>query len=232
MRATSGPYGRGVTDGAGVGSGRGVVTGSARGLVVGFDLDMTLVDPRPGIRATVEALNAELGTAVDPDAVAAELGPPLEEVVARWVAPGDVVQVCDRFRALYARLGPPGTTPLPGAAEAVAASRARGRVVVVTGKYRPNALRCLRAVGLQVDTVVGWRHGPRKTEALAALGAHLYVGDTPADVRAARDAGAVAVGVTTGAWSAGALRDAGAAVVLPSLMLMPAVLARTPDPPG
>jgi phosphoglycolate phosphatase len=201
------------------------------GLVVGFDLDMTLIDPRPGVRATVKALNAELGTAVDPDGVAAELGPPLEEVVARWVAPGDVMRVCDRFRALYARLGPPGTTLLPGAAEAVAAARARGRAVVVTGKYGPNARRCLQAVGLRVDAVIGWRHGPGKTETLAALGAHLYVGDTPADVRAARCAGAVAVGVATGGWSVAELRGAGAAVVLPSLALLPAVLARTPDPP-
>jgi len=196
------------------------------GLVVGFDLDMTLLDTRPGVRATVRALNAELGTRIDGDAVADGLGPPLEEVVARYVPAADVHPVCDRFRVLYARHGPPGSFLLPGAADAVAAARARGRVLVVTAKYEPNAHRCLRAVGLQVDAVVGWRHGPAKAETLAAHAAACYVGDTPADMAAARSAGAVPVGVTTGPWPADALLRAGASVVLDSLEDLPAWLLR------
>ena len=35
------------------------------GLVVGFDLDMTLVDSRPGIAVTLDALSAETGHAID-----------------------------------------------------------------------------------------------------------------------------------------------------------------------
>lgn len=207
------------------GGGAGEAAGAV-GLVVGFDLDMTLIDPRPGVRATFRALNAELGTAIDGDAVADGLGPPLEDVVAAYVPAADVGRVCDRFRALYARHGPPGSFLLPGAAEAVAAARARGRALVVTAKYGPNAHRCLRAVGLRVDGVVGWRHGPAKAETLAAHGAACYVGDTPADMAAARSAGAVPVGVTTGPWPAGALTRAGAAVVLDTLEALPAFLAR------
>ena len=36
--------------------------------VVGFDLDMTLIDSRPGIAATYRALSEETGVPVDIDA--------------------------------------------------------------------------------------------------------------------------------------------------------------------
>src|SRR5262249_54999537 len=114
---------------------------------------------------------------------------------------------------------------LPGALDAVAAvHRAGGRTVVVTAKYGPNAYLCLAQVGLEVDVVVGSRHGPTKAEALLEHGAAIYVGDTPPDVRAARMAGAVAVGVTTGPHGRDALLDAGADVVLASLTQFPAWL--------
>ena len=56
-----------------------------RPLVVGFDLDMTLIDTRPGIAAVWDALSAETGVA---DRLArprsARLGPPLDEELALW----------------------------------------------------------------------------------------------------------------------------------------------------
>ena len=51
-------------------------------LVVGFDLDMTLIDSRPGVHATICALVAETGVLIDPDVVVARLGPPLEQELA------------------------------------------------------------------------------------------------------------------------------------------------------
>ena len=53
-------------------------------LVVGFDLDMTLVDSRPGIRAVYDALAAESGIAIDSAAAVSRLGPPLEDELALW----------------------------------------------------------------------------------------------------------------------------------------------------
>lgn len=44
-------------------------------LTVGFDLDMTLIDSRPGIKAAYEALVAETGTPIDTDLVVSRLGP-------------------------------------------------------------------------------------------------------------------------------------------------------------
>jgi phosphoglycolate phosphatase len=112
---------------------------------------------------------------------------------------------------------------LPGALEAVVAVReAGGRSVVVTAKYEPNAHLCLAHVCLEVDTVVGWLHGPEKADALVEHGAVAYVGDTPPDMAAARAAGVVGVGVTTGPHGRDELLDAGAHVVLDSLRRFPA----------
>jgi phosphoglycolate phosphatase len=192
------------------------------GVVVGFDLDMTLIDSRPGIAETLRAISEETGVAIDADLVVSRLGPMLEDEMAEWFPADEVLAVSDRYRELYADLGIPGTFLLPGALDAVAAvRRVGGRSVIVTAKYEPNAHLCLAHVGLEVDAVVGWRHGPGKAEALTEHGAAIYVGDTPPDVHGARAAGAVAVGVTTGPHDRSALLDAGADVVFESLTQFP-----------
>jgi phosphoglycolate phosphatase len=187
-------------------------------LVVGFDLDMTLIDSRPGIGATLAALAAETGVAIDVELVVNRLAPTLEEEMANWYPAEDVPAVSDRYRELYTDLGVPGCALLPGAHEAVAAvAGAGGRSLVVTAKYEPNARKCLEHVGLDVDVVVGWRWGPGKAITLGEHGALAYVGDTPSDMSAARTAGAVAIGVPSGPHHADELRAAGAEVVLGSL---------------
>ena len=169
-------------------------------LVVGFDLDMTLVDSRPGIATTLHALSAETGVAIDADVVVNRLGPALEVEMAEWFPADRVADVSDRYRELYSELGVPGTFVLPGAFEAVAGGPP-GRRPHDRGHREVRAQRapCLAHVGLEVDVVVGWRHGPGKAEALVEHGAAVYVGDTPPDMAAARGPRArVAVGVTTG----------------------------------
>lgn len=188
--------------------------------VVGFDLDMTLIDSRPGIVDTLAALADESGEAAlrAPDLLVSLLKRNLDLEFHDRLPADRAPRLADRFRELYVDLGVPGSSLLPGAAEALAAVRERGgRVVVVTAKYEPNAWRCLHHVGLEVDAVHGWRMGPAKAEALAREGATVYVGDTPGDMEAARIAGARAVGVATGPHPADELTDAGAAVVLRSL---------------
>jgi phosphoglycolate phosphatase len=193
--------------------------------VVGFDLDMTLVDSRPGIAATLAALAAETGNRIDAEVVVGRLGPPLEVELAHWFPTDAVPAASDRYRELYADLGVPGTVLLDGAAESVAAVRsAGGGVMVVTAKFEPNAIACLDHVGLAVETVCGWRHGSAKGVALAEHGAAVYVGDTPSDVTGARGVGVVAVGVATGPHPAAELDAAGADAVLGSLTEFPAWL--------
>lgn len=202
-------------------------------LVVGFDLDMTLIDSRPGVIATFDALNRELGTAIDGVGIAARLGPPLEVVLAEYFRPEQIDPVCDRYRALYADLGVVGCDALPGAVAAVDHVRRLGATtLVVTAKYGPNAHRCLDHVGIEIDHVVGWRHGPQKAETLRSHGAHVYVGDTVPDIEAALAAGARAVAVSTGPIGPAELHAAGAHVVLESLTELPEWLEHAVLEPG
>jgi phosphoglycolate phosphatase len=187
-------------------------------LVVGFDLDMTLIDSRVGVHAAMRALIEETGAPIDADVVIARLGPPLEQELAEWVPADQIDPLADRYRELYAELGLVGLIALPGAHAALDAVRgASGQTLVVTAKYEPNAWRCLQHVDLTVDHVVGWRHGPQKGETLLERGASVYVGDTPPDMVAARLAGAVGVAVPTGPFTAAELTAAGADVLLGSL---------------
>jgi phosphoglycolate phosphatase len=201
-------------------------------LTVGFDLDMTLVDSRPGILATLEALQAETGAPVVVDGMLdALLKRNLDLEFGDRFAPDKAQRLADRFRELYVDFGVPGTHLLPGAVESVAAVHARGgRVLVVTAKYEPNALRCLAQVGLVVDAVFGRRYAEAKGDTLSAEGAHVYVGDTPNDMRAAVASGSTPVAVATGPHDADELLAAGAAVVLRTLAEFPAWLGAFPNP--
>ncbi len=186
--------------------------------MVGFDLDMTLIDPRPGVVATMAALSRETGVRIDGELVASRLGPPLETELAHFFPPEDVPAAADRYRALYVEHAMPLTTALPGAVDAVAAVRVDGaRALVVTAKQYELAVASLAHVGITADVVVGWRHGAAKGETLREHGATAYVGDHVADVDGARAAGAVSVAVASGPCSADELRAYGADVVLDDL---------------
>jgi phosphoglycolate phosphatase len=186
--------------------------------VVGFDLDMTLIDPRPGVVAVMRRLSEETGVRIDADLVASRLGPPLETELAHWFDAADVDAAADRYRELYLPIALPHTTALPGAVEAVAAVRADGgTALVVTAKQDVLARASLDAVGIVADVVVGWRHGAAKGETLREHGATAYVGDHVADVDGARAAGAVSVAVASGPCGAEELRAYGADVVMETL---------------
>ncbi|NUR30215.1 MAG: HAD family hydrolase [Catenulispora sp.] len=192
---------------------------------VGFDLDMTLIDSRPGVHAVMTELSRETGVYIDADAVVSRLGPPLDEELANWFPAEVIPAVADRYRELYPDFAIKPTPAMPGAAESYAAVRAAGgRVLVVTAKYAPNALQHLEHLGLAPDILVGWHWGPKKGEALLEHGATVYVGDHIADIHGARAADAVAVSVATGPVPAAELQAAGADVVLADLLGFPAWL--------
>src|SRR3954467_10069463 len=187
-------------------------------LVVGFDLDMTLIDSRVGVHAAMRALIDETGAPIDADVVVARLGPPLEQELAEWVPADQIDPLADRYRELYAELGLVGLIALPGAHAALdAVHAASGQTLVVTAKFEPNAWLCLEQVELKTDHMGGRRHGPQKGETLLERGASVYVGDTPPDMVAARLAGAIRVAVPTRPFTATELAAAGADVVLGSL---------------
>ncbi|MFV0535411.1 MAG: HAD family hydrolase [Cumulibacter sp.] len=191
-------------------------------LVVGFDLDMTLVDSRPGITAVLEQLNVSHGYRIDADAVVSKLGPPFAEMIAPYVAEECLAHAVEQYRTLYPSIAIASTEPLPGAREALDYVRDAGyRLLVLTGKFESNARLHLEALGFPYDRLVGARWASGKTEVLREESATVYVGDHAGDMRSAKDAGAIAVGVPTGGLSAEELRLAGADVVLDSLWSLP-----------
>lgn len=194
-------------------------------LVVGFDLDMTLIDSRPGIQAVYEALVEESGFAIDVELVVSRLGPPVERELAHWVPAERVQELADRYRALYPSIAVDRVQAWPGAVQALDAVHARGgRTVLITAKAPGSAQLHVDALGLPIDEVRGfaWREG--KADALRETGASVYVGDHEHDMDAARLAGVTGIGVTTGPSSAGELLAAGASIVLPSVADVPGAL--------
>jgi phosphoglycolate phosphatase len=194
---------------------------------VGFDLDMTLIDSRPAIMAAWKAVAEETGAHIDLAEVDLRMGIKLEDEVAYWFPAAERERAAASYRRHYVALAPALTTLLAGAAEALAAVRQAGEeALIVTAKHAISVEPSLGAVGLVPDRLFTHVHGAEKAEVLARLGAAAYVGDTPADMQAARRAAALAVGVPTGSFAAGQLTGAGADIVLGSLLEFPSWYAR------
>jgi phosphoglycolate phosphatase len=187
-------------------------------LTVGFDLDMTLIDSRPGIAAAFRRLADRTGVYIDVDAVVGRLGPPLSHEMANWFPPERMDEAIALYRSFYPSDAIAPTRALSGAVDALAAvHEAGGRVVVVTAKRAALARLHLDHLGLDVDDLVGDAWAEEKGLRLREHGATVYVGDHVADMTAARIAAATGIGVTTGPCDADTLTAAGAALVLPDL---------------
>ena len=197
-------------------------------LVVGFDLDMTLIDTRPGFAACLTALGEEAGVEFDVAFLVERLGPPLDVMLSPYFPdhePAHVARLVDRFRELYPAIAVPPTLAFGGAHEALAAVRTHGgRSILITGKYEPNARLHVDALGFDVDEVIGEVWGPGKGPALADHGASVYVGDHVHDVEGALAAGITSVSVLTGGCTGQELLAAGTHAVLPDLTAFPAWL--------
>lgn len=195
-------------------------------LVVGFDLDMTLIDTAPGFGDVLRALGAELGVEFPIEEITRRLGPPLDQVLAPHLSPEQVVTAGDRFRELYPRHAIVNVPAMKGAHEAIDAVRAAGgRVVVVTGKYAPNAQLHVDHIGFDIDLLEGWVWGVGKADVLRREGATVYVGDHVHDVEGALAAGILSVSVLTGGCTRQELLAAGTHAVLDDLTQFPAWLS-------
>jgi pyridinium-3,5-biscarboxylic acid mononucleotide sulfurtransferase len=194
-------------------------------LVVGFDLDMTLIDTRPGFAATLARLSDDTGVDLDVEAMSSRLGPPLSHLLAPYFPEEQIDGLVDSFRAQYPDHAIAPTLDLPGAHRALAAVRRHGgRSVLVTGKFTKNAELHVEALDFDVDHVAGEVWGVGKAAALQEHGASIYVGDHIHDVEGALAAGVVSVSVLTGGCTEAELRAAGTHVVLTDLTEFPAWL--------
>jgi len=211
----------------------GVVRGRAEQLVVGFDLDMTLIDTVPGFAATLIALGEELEVDFPIDDIIANLGPPLESLLAGQLPQAQLKAAGDRFRALYPTYAIEPVRYLAGAQDALAAVRRRnGRIVVVTGKFPQNAQLHVDHLHMDIDVLEGWVWGAGKAEVLRREGAQVYVGDHVHDVEGALAAEVLSVSVTTGGCTSTQLAAAGSHVVLNSLEEFSSWFDAWPGPTG
>jgi phosphoglycolate phosphatase len=194
---------------------------------VGFDLDMTLIDSRPGIHAAYRALTTRTGVFVDADLAVTRLGPPLRAELREWFPPEDVERAVETYRALYPEYAIAPSVPTPGAIGALAAVRELGlRVVVVTSKLGRLAQLHLDHLGMVADELAGDLFAEGKAAALTEHGVRWYVGDHVADMLAARTAGVPGIGVATGPCTVDELSAAGAAYTLNDLTGFPELLRR------
>ncbi len=189
---------------------------------MGFDLDMTLIDSRSGIKRVWEEFSASTGVSVDSDLAISRLGLPLASEMTHWVPAEAVDEQVARYRALYPSYAVETALLLPGARQSLDAVRAAGgQTLVVTAKNAPHATLHLDHLDLPVDVLVGDLWGAGKSTALRQYGATVYVGDHVQDMTGATAAVATAVGVATGPCTAAELTAAGADVVLSDLTEFP-----------
>jgi phosphoglycolate phosphatase len=194
-------------------------------LVIGFDLDMTLLDTRPGIAAAFREMAARTGVPIDAGLAVTRLGPPLRQELAHWFAPADIEDAVTLYRGLYPDHAIAPSIRLPGAADALQAVRGKGgKVVVITSKLGRLAELHLAHAGLDVDGVYGEVFAEEKGAVLVTVGATAMVGDHVADMRGGLAAKVHPIGVATGPCSREDLITAGAEIVLEDLRGFPGVL--------
>ncbi|WP_421849507.1 phosphoglycolate phosphatase [Oricola sp.] len=207
-----------------------------------FDLDGTLVDSVPDLTSAINMVLSEAGHApLAVDQVRAMIGNGIAKLVERAFAAravalqgADLAVMTDRMMAVYGGALVDKTVPMPGAAEILRAYAAVGvRIAVVTNKPEAFSREILAALGLaeSVGAVVGGDTGPARkpapgmlAHALQQLGVSApraaMVGDSPADIDAARAVPMASIAMRGGYTSIPA-DDLGADAVIDTLADLP-----------
>ncbi|MSP50841.1 MAG: phosphoglycolate phosphatase [Alphaproteobacteria bacterium] len=176
-----------------------------------FDLDGTLVDTAPDLTSALNAVLASAGRAtVDPAGVRTLVGAGARGLLTRGFAttgraltPSEVEGWVPQFLSFYREHLADGSRPYPGVTSGLARFRGLGiRMAVCTNKPVELARDLLALLDLKkyFDTVLGGdsrayrKPDPRHlTDTLAEIGAStkeaLMIGDSVADIGAARGAG-------------------------------------------
>lgn len=214
---------------------------SLDGSIILLDVDGTLVDSAPAITwclaRAIESVGLE---APSPDALAADIGPPLEDTLASHGVPGSALEAAKAtYRSCYGTEGLDRSVLYPGIADALAELRRLGaRLATATSKRVAMATDVCRHLGIDgyIEVIGGAGEFDRlhKPEILAwtlgRLGGELpgrtvMVGDRRYDVAGALALGLPAVGVGWGYGTRPELIEAGAAAVVDAPEQLPIALA-------
>jgi phosphoglycolate phosphatase len=217
------------------------------GVTVVFDLDGTLVDTAPDLLRALESVLASEGLAPPPVAqVRMMVGQGARALIeragavhARTWAPSRLDEMLEDFVAAYAADIARDSRPFPNLTAALnALDDAGARLAVCTNKRTGLSVQLLEAVGLahRFAAIVGADSVPaRKPDpghffaAVAAAGGDphraVMVGDSAADIGAARGAGAPVVAVSFGYCEEGA-ETLGADALIGDFAELPEVVIR------
>lgn len=216
-----------------------------------FDLDGTLVDSVPDLATSANLLLGENGLQqLDTDAVRSMIGNGVRKLVERAFAARDVLleetdldSRTGRMMEIYADYLTAETVFMPSAREIVAAyHKANTRIAVVTNKPEGFSRIILDELGIgaMVDCVVGGDTGPERKpapdmllHACRQMDVHvsraLMIGDSPADIGAARNASMACVAVR-GGYTNVPVEELGADIVIDTLAELPRAIEKLKEP--
>jgi HAD superfamily hydrolase (TIGR01509 family) len=206
-----------------------------------FDFDGTLVDASEAICSSFNAVLLDHGfPLLETSLIKTKIGRPLKELFAEvdTAATDERLQsYVEEYRKHFFPISAAKTRPMPGVVEALPELSRGRRLAIATSRTADGAQHILRCLGLaqHFGAVVGIedvsRVKPDPEPVLSALShvgadpAHaMMVGDTADDVVAGLRAGVCSVGVTTGAFTAEQLAQAGAHHVVCGLAALAALL--------
>jgi phosphoglycolate phosphatase len=198
-----------------------------------FDLDGTLIDPRPGITRSVQYALQKLGRVDVPDEADLlwTIGPPLRENLASLLGTNDkalIEQGATYYRERFGEVGLFENKIYPGVNDLLARLKKEGFLVyLATSKPHSYAVRILEYYHLTpyFDNVYGSEldgtlsdKGQLLTHLLSTegkkMGKPLMIGDRLHDIRAAKQNHLAAAGVTYGYGSLEELINAGADYIM------------------
>ena len=211
------------------------------GAIVLLDVDGTLVDSAPSITWCLARAIESVGMdAPSTEALAADIGPPLDDTLAAHGVPPAAIEAAKAtYRSCYGTEGLERSVLYPGIADALAELRDGGaRLATATSKRVAMAADVCRHLGIDeyFEVIGGAGEFDRlhKPEILAwtldrlggsVPGRTVMVGDRRYDVLGALAHDLPAVGVGWGYGTRAELFDAGAAAVLDAPGQLPAALA-------
>lgn len=220
-----------------------------------FDMAGTTIDDGGVVYRALESAVLGAGATVDPSDLQTWMGTDKVAAITALLPLGGVtatdalVDTCfTAFRVFLDeayRATPP--SPFAGVPEALALLRSRGiKVALTTGFDRAVTDSILSAVGWRVgqdlDAVVTTTdvasgrpapymiHHAMELTGVVSVSAVLAAGDTIVDLQAARNAGAISVGVLTGALSEAALSEGPFDYILPGVASVPGLTETQPVP--